>query len=72
MYEYYCPTCRSTFEKLRPLRATDAEVQCASGHGGLRKLVSSFTVGGRTAVAEFDAPSGGGCACGGACSCGGH
>jgi putative FmdB family regulatory protein len=67
MYEYYCPTCKATFEKLRPMKASDGDVRCAAGHDGARRLVSAFVVGGRAAVAELEAPAAGGCACGGAC-----
>ena len=70
LYEYYCPSCRSTFDKLRPLGATDTAVRCSAGHDGVRRLVSVFSVGGRAAVAEAEPVTGGGCACGGACSCG--
>lgn len=71
VYEYYCPTCSTKFEKLRSIAVADTPVTCAAGHENTRKLISVFAVGSRMGDDSFSMPSGGGCACGGACSCGG-
>jgi putative FmdB family regulatory protein len=72
VYEFYCPTCSTKFEKLVSLSATGLPVACAAGHVNTRKLISVFAVGNRAGEEQAPFASGGGCACGGACSCGGH
>jgi putative FmdB family regulatory protein len=69
LYEYYCPSCRTKFERLRAMSFADDPVSCAAGHAGARRLVSAFVFGGRAATEEASMPTMG-CACGGACSCG--
>lgn len=74
IYEYYCPTCRDTFERRRPMAEAAAAATCASGHRAER-AISTFAVargGNGAGAAQFEpAPvSGGGCACGGGgCGC---
>jgi putative FmdB family regulatory protein len=76
VYEYYCRTCKTKFEKLRPMSASEQSVDCPSGHeGAMRTLSLVARVGGSAGYDFMSAgddlmPSGGGCACGGACSCG--
>lgn len=77
VYEYYCRTCKTKFEKLRPMSASEDVVECPSGHGGARRTLSLVARVGGSASFDFMAAgddfmpsSGGGCACGGACSCG--
>jgi putative FmdB family regulatory protein len=67
MYEYYCPSCKTKFDRLRPMNAEDGAVQCPAGHTGARRLVSVFAMGGRGAE---PIPAGGGGCCGGGCACG--
>ena len=68
LYEYRCPTCRSTFELLRPMRRSSEPASCPRGHGGATRTISLIAA--RTRDGE-QAPGGGGCACGsGACGCG--
>ena len=75
IYEYYCPTCRDTFERRRPMSEATAPTECADGHRAER-TISNFAVavvGGDTAVAQMEPELGsaGGCACGGSgCGCG--
>ncbi len=73
MYEYRCPSCRRTFELLRPMTRASETAACPRGHAGAERIVSlvaDSTRGG--ADGQFE-PSGGGCACsaGGACGCAG-
>lgn len=68
VYEYYCRNCEMTFEKLRPVSASDQTAACPAGHGGAARTISVFatlSAGGR----EQPAAGGGGC-CGGGCACG--
>ena len=74
IYEYYCPTCRDTFERRRPMSEATVATKCASGHRAER-TISNFAVavaGGDTAMAQMETGFGasGGCACGGGgCGC---
>jgi putative FmdB family regulatory protein len=72
LYEYRCPTCRSTFELLRPMSGAEQRATCPSGHGGATRVIS--LVAARAwdgAPVPGAAASGGGCACGGgSCGCG--
>jgi putative FmdB family regulatory protein len=71
VYEYYCPSCATRFEKLRPMSAADEPVACAAGHPKAQRLISVFARPARGgSLEELPMASGGGCACGGACSCG--
>lgn len=70
LYEYYCPTCETKFERLRPMSLSNEPAICPSGHEGAMRLLSVFSAMGRTDGGE-PMSLGGGCACGGACSCGG-
>ncbi len=69
VYEYYCPTCSSKFEKLLRQPTTEP-VACAAGHTNARKLISVFAVGNRAGDEPLGMPAAGGCACGGNCACG--
>jgi len=72
LYEYRCPTCRSTFELLRPMIDAEQKAMCPSGHAGATRVIS--LVAARTwdgAPASGAVAPGGGCACGGgSCGCG--
>ncbi len=77
VYEYYCQTCDTKFEKLRPMSASADNVDCPSGHAGALRTLSLVARGRRAGeAADFGdfawdgGGGGGGCACGGACSCG--
>ena len=70
LYEYHCPSCRNTFELLRPMHQSAESATCPSGHpeaGRVLSLVADSPRG-------DSAPSGGGgcqgCA-GGGCRCSG-
>ena len=69
LYEYYCTSCDSAFERRRPASEYAAAAVCASGHKAARRVVSMFAV-----VSGGGAPAqsaGSGCACGGGgCGCG--
>ncbi|HCV00181.1 MAG: FmdB family transcriptional regulator [Dehalococcoidia bacterium] len=74
IYEYYCPTCRNTFERLRPMSEATVATQCGSGHRAER-TISNFAVtasedGGNVAQMDPGFAASGGCACGGGgCGC---
>jgi len=76
LYEYFCPTCKETFEQLRPAQKADAATTCpACQQPAAQRVLSLFasTVksDGSAAMSPAMAPSmpmGGGC-CGGACGC---
>jgi putative FmdB family regulatory protein len=74
LYEYRCPTCRTTFELLRPMREAERTATCPSGHASATRVIS--LVAGRAwdgAAVSGATALGGGCACGGrSCGCGGH
>jgi putative FmdB family regulatory protein len=78
MYEYYCRTCKTKFEKLQPMSASDQTVACPSGHAGAVRTLSVVARVGGSRSGDFDFESvsassnSGGCACGGACACGAH
>jgi putative FmdB family regulatory protein len=72
IYEYWCPECRQSFEKLRPMNSKDSEVSCPQCGSGVKKMLSVVALAGRRGEDMSYPASGGGCACGGACGCGGH
>lgn len=68
IYEYYCPTCRETFELRRPMSEATTATMCECGYPAER-TISNFAVavvGGDSAVAQMEPEFGaaGGCACG--------
>ena len=71
VYEYYCRSCESQFERLRPISAAEELARCPAGHPNAARTLSVFAVFSKSAGGE-SLPMGGGCACGGACACGGH
>ncbi len=79
VYEYFCRTCNTRFDKLRPVRDADEPADCptCSQQNNVRAL-SVFIVQGSSRNAGYDTgyESGasssqfsGGCACGGNCGC---
>lgn len=68
LYEYYCHTCDTKFERLMPMRAPAEPVECPSGHPGALRMLSLIASTGKDS--EGATTGSGGCACGGACSCG--
>ena len=73
VYEYYCPSCPTKFEKLRPMAAADEPVRCAAGHENAQRLISVFARTTRgSGVEELSMSNGGGGCCGGGggCACG--
>jgi putative FmdB family regulatory protein len=71
VYEYFCRTCNSRYEKLRPLREADAPGTCptCSEQNSVRTLSVFITVSSSPRGETMTTASHGGCACGGACSC---
>ncbi len=70
VYEYYCRSCNTKFEKLRPISAANDAAECPEGHPGAIRTLSLIARVGTTNGAAPGECQGGGCACGGACSCG--
>jgi putative FmdB family regulatory protein len=73
IYEYFCPTCRTKFDRRRPMAEAAIATTCDRGHNAERTITAFATVRAGDASSMFDTESmgGGGCACGGACSCAG-
>ena len=71
IYEYYCPQCKSAFEKLRPMSSNDAEVSCPQCGSRVRRMLSVVAAISRDSDST-QSYSGGGCGCGGNCACGAH
>ena len=73
LYEYYCRTCASKFEKLQPMRAATAPAACPEGHAGAERTISVFASFNRGDESGIDMMSAGdsGCCGGGGCACGG-
>ena len=75
VYEYFCRTCGTRFEKLRPISAVNEPAACPSGHDGALRTLSLVAAVGRSGGSDeplsWGGSGGGGCACGGACSCAG-
>lgn len=67
VYEFYCRTCNTKFEKLLPMSAADNPVDCPDGHATTLRTLSLVAAPVR---GDGGFIAGGGCACGGACSCG--
>jgi len=70
IYEYFCPTCRTTFDRRRPMSEAAVATKCEEGHRAERTITAFAAVRGEAGFEDF-APMGGGCACGGACACAG-
>jgi putative FmdB family regulatory protein len=66
MYEYFCRTCNSKFEKLQPLSASDKSATCPDGHDGAIRTLSLIA----RPIGDGGTDMAMGCGCGGACSCG--
>jgi putative FmdB family regulatory protein len=76
MYEYFCRSCHTKHDKIRPITEADAPITCPQCQevNSVRTLsvVVMHVAGGRAAsdaAASSSAASGGHC-CGGACGCG--
>jgi len=74
VYEYYCRTCNTKFEKLQPMTAASEAVNCPEGHEGAKRTLSLVArMSGSSsddAFQDWSPSAAGGCGCGGACSCG--
>jgi putative FmdB family regulatory protein len=44
IYEYYCTSCRSTFEVRRSMSAVQTLEKCPQGHEGAKKVLSAFAM----------------------------
>jgi putative FmdB family regulatory protein len=66
-YEYFCRTCNTRYEKIRPMTEADAPIDCPNC-----EEQNSSTPHSSADYSSSSAMSSGGCGCGGACACGGH
>ena len=66
LYEYYCQTCRDTFDLLRPISRMDDEALCPQCNGSSQRKLSVFASFSTSADGDTSAiaGAGGGC-CGG-------
>lgn len=74
LYEYFCPTCKDTFEQLRPAQKADEATTCpacrqTASQRVLSLFASSVKGEGADAAMPMSMPMGGGCCGGGACGC---
>lgn len=72
LYEYYCATCASRYEVLRPAARIDEPATCPERHNRGTRVLSVFASVTKDANGASLPSSGGGCGCngGGACGCG--
>ena len=73
LYEYFCPSCETRFERLRPM--TDGrQAICPSCATESPRVISLFAAFSKGPAGESMAVAGGGCACaaGGTCACRGE
>ena len=72
IYEYWCPECKDSFEKLRQMNSKDADVVCGRCGAPVKKMLSVIATVGRSDAGESYS-MGGGCGCGGGgCGCRSH
>lgn len=76
LYEYYCPSCKTTLELLRPPSQADAPVNCPQCQETTPQRILSLFASSVKSNGDATAPvmaemTGGGC-CGGACGCHHH
>jgi putative FmdB family regulatory protein len=73
IYEYYCQSCKTKFERRRPMSQATVAEKCQCGSQAERSL-SMFAAPRGDGDAMFDMSEmgggGGGCCGGGACGCG--
>lgn len=71
LYEYFCPTCKETFEALRPAPEADAPTACPTcGQPSTQRILSLFARSVKTTLSDTMPAAAGGCGCGsGACGC---
>ena len=73
VYEYFCRTCNTRYDKLRPLREADAPTTCptCNEQNSVRALsvFITMTSSAESRGAGSQAAPHSGCACGGACGC---
>ena len=69
VYEYRCPDCASTYEKLVRLSESSDEAACPSCGGRGKKLLSVFASLSRGG-SDMSVPAAGGGCCGGGCCAG--
>lgn len=69
IYEYFCPTCRKTFERRLPMSQASLTATCEAGHRANRTITGFAFSSGDAATATALQESAGGCCGGGACAC---
>jgi putative FmdB family regulatory protein len=69
VYEYYCRTCETTFDKLRPMGQSEQPADCPHGHTGATRTITVFATLGKAGDEPVTFAGGGGCCGGGGCAC---
>jgi putative FmdB family regulatory protein len=72
VYEYYCSSCNTKFEALRPMKDADVPIPCEACESRRTARVLSVFFAASKGGGDGEAVSlgGGGCGCGGHCACG--
>jgi putative FmdB family regulatory protein len=71
VYEYFCSSCHTKFDALRPMSDADVAIRCEHCESTRTARVLSVFFAASGARGEGgEMSAGGGCGCGGACSCG--
>jgi putative FmdB family regulatory protein len=72
VYEYYCSSCNTKFEALRPMKEADTAIACEHCESRRTARVLSVFFAASSSGSDGEAVSlgGGGCGCGGHCACG--
>lgn len=66
IYEYRCPHCGETFEKLVPMTADEKKIECPKcGQKGVSKKISLFGACCGDSLGNFTAPQSPSCGSGG-------
>jgi putative FmdB family regulatory protein len=72
IYEYFCSSCHTKFDALRPMSQADTPIKCEHCESArtARVLSMFFATSNGQPIEGAGSASGGGCACGGHCGCG--
>jgi putative FmdB family regulatory protein len=70
LYEYFCSSCHTKFDALRPMSEADTPIKCEQCESPRTARVLSMFFASSNGKPIEGMSSGGGCACGGHCGCG--
>lgn len=70
IYEYFCKSCDTSFERRRPASEYAEPAMCAVGHQSARRVVALFAMASNSRSLPSLPAGAGGCSCGGGgCGC---